>query len=187
MAINSLPEGFILDEVQSSNGLPEGFVLDQPQRQTSTGQEVARPFLKAAKSITAGTIGGAADLAALAFEAPVYAGYKATQAITGDKAPYKPIFAKSSVTDTIKKKFDEETGGLTEPRNKLEEFLEIPEEILGSVVAPAAISKAGQAVQTLAPKKLLQKVTGITPKSQQTLKAFEDVGVNPRLFDITEG
>ncbi len=156
-------------------------------KQTSTGQEIARPFLRTAKSMVAGVVGGAADLAALAAEAPVYAGYKGMQAITGDKTPYKPIFAKTSVTDAIKNKFDEATGGLTKPRNELEKFLEIPEEILGGVAAPAAISKVGKAVTALAPKKLLQKVTGITPKSQETLKAFEEAGVNPRLSDITQG
>lgn len=38
-----------------------------------------------------------------------------------------------------------------------------------------------------APKALLQKIAGITPKSRETLKAFEDAGISPTLANISQG
>ncbi|MEB3150918.1 MAG: hypothetical protein VKL60_18110 [Sphaerospermopsis sp.] len=165
-------------------------IARREKTKTSTAGEIARPFLRAGKSMVAGTVGGLADLANLAVEAPIYAGYKGVQAITGDKTPYKPIFAKSSVTEAIKNKFDEATGGLTASRNKTEKALEIPEELLGSFVAPQAATKIAQAGTNLikqAPKAILRKGLGITPKSQETLEAFQEARVTPRLADIAEG
>jgi len=52
-------------------------------------------------------------------------------------------------------------------------------------LAPAAISGAGALSQL--PKKAIQKMAGITPKSQETLKAFEDAGITPTLANITQG
>jgi len=50
---------------------------------------------------------------------------------------------------------------------------------------PAAANAAG-AVPQLS-KKLLQKVVGVTPKSQETIRAFEQAGINPTLANVTEG
>lgn len=63
---------------------------------------------------------------------------------------------------------------------------------LGGVVGGAlnkaipAVASAAGAVSQL-PKKLLQKAAGITPKSQETIRAFEQAGINPTLANVTEG
>lgn len=182
----------------------------QPQQQRSTVGEVARPFLRAAKSAVAGTVGGAADLANLAAELPIYAGHKIAEAgkslynkatgvsdqsltsvVTGNKSnAYKPVFAGNSVTEAINQGFDKATGDLTANRNKTEQYLEIPQEILGGVVGPGAMAKTAKAVGNVATygsKKLLQKAVGITPESETTLKAFQNSGVSPTLANIAEG
>ena len=46
--------------------------------------------------------------------------------------------------------------------------------------------KAAKAITNM-PKTLIQKTAGITQKSQETLKAFQDSGVNPTLANIAEG
>jgi hypothetical protein len=51
--------------------------------------------------------------------------------------------------------------------------------LVGGVKAVKAVANA--------PKTLVQKVAGITPKSQETLKAFQDAGINPTLANIAEG
>ena len=50
---------------------------------------------------------------------------------------------------------------------------------------PAVASAAGAVSQL--PKKLLQKAAGVTPKSQETIRAFEQAGINPTLANVTEG
>jgi hypothetical protein len=186
---------------------------EQPQ-QTSALEEVARPALKAVKGIAVGTIGGLGDLAQEAVNLPGYLGNKIAQGsqflynkatgqsdetpesiITGQKKklePFKPILGGvNTVSPMLRKAFDDATGGLTKPRNKTEEGLEIAEEIAGGFVGPGVISKgaeaAGKAISKLNPKSLLQKAAGITAKSPKTLKAFEEAGISPRLADITEG
>jgi hypothetical protein len=166
---------------------------EQPEQSSALG-EVARPLLKAAKGIAVGTIGGLGDLAQEAANLPGYLGNKATQLATGNEnaKPFKPIFGGvNTVSPAIREGFDKATGGLTKPRNKTEEGLEIAEEIAGGLVGPSAIGKGveavGNAVSKLSPKGLLQKAAGITKRSPETLKAFEEAGISPRLADITEG
>lgn len=57
----------------------------------------------------------------------------------------------------------------------------------GSVqqLLPGAISTAKKVVN--APRALFQKVIGVTPKSQETIKAFEEAGVSPTLANVTQG
>ena len=90
----------------------------QPEKKGETffEENIARPVLRATKSSVAGLFGGAADVANLAAELPIYAGTKLKEAFTGENAPYKPVFANGSVTEAINERFDRLTGGLTKDR-----------------------------------------------------------------------
>ena len=152
----------------------------------STAGEVARPFLRAVKSSVVGTLGAAGDLAQEAVYAP--------EALARTIARAEPFnldiqpFDYSKVNTTspmIRQGFDKSTGGLTKPRNKTEEYVDIASEIAGGIVAPAVIARGASAVADIAVaggKKLLQKTTGVKP---ELVKAFEDAGVSPRLADVS--
>jgi hypothetical protein len=113
---------------------------EQPQRkQTSATQEIARPFLRAAKSAATGYLGGAAELANLAANMPGYLGNMGARAIEkniyGDNIipEYKGIQGTrpGQASQTVRNVFDKTTDGLTANRNKLEENLQPFEEFVG--------------------------------------------------------
>lgn len=165
------------------------------QQNKSLDQEIERPFLQTAKNITVGTLGNLGDLAQEAVNLPSYIGNVGARAIEkkiyGDNM-IKPFDTSkiNTVSPMIRKGFDKATGGLTAPRNKTEQIVQDIGEIGGGIIGPGAIESAAKSAANLisqTPKKILQKVTNITPKSRGTLKAFEDAGINPRLADISEG
>ena len=148
---------------------------------------MARPFLRAAKNIAVGTIGAAGDIAQEAFALPGYLGNLGARAI--EKAYYgdnliKPYdFSKvNTASPAVREAFDSATGGITKPRNKLEEYSDIGGEILGGVVGPGAISKTAGAIAS-APKKLVEKLAKVKP---ETVAAFEEAGVIPTLGQASD-
>jgi hypothetical protein len=164
----------------------------QAQEESSFLKEnIARPILRAGKSIAASGA-GLADIANMAAELPLYAGNRAfeygRQAITGQEAqPYQPIFMQNNVAEATRQGFDKITGGLTTNRNKGEELLEIPQEIAVGFISPRAVAKGVQTITQVARKlgkKGLQKITGV---KSELVKVFEEAGVNPTLADISQG
>lgn len=170
----SIPEGFevVNQSSQASQALsiPEGFEIVQPEAPRTTAGEVARPSLRAAKSVATGTLGSAGDLAQEAVNFPSYLGRTGARAIEkaiyGDNiiAPYDTSKI-NTVSPAIREGFDSTTGGLTKSRNKTEENLEIGQEILGGFVGPATISKTastvGNTVKNVG-KNITQKIDGVS-------------------------
>jgi hypothetical protein len=162
---------------------------EQPQEQTSMGEEIARPFLRAGRSIAAG-IGGIGDIAQEVAHAPEALARTVARAepFNLDVEPFD--YSKvNTVSPMIRKGFDEMTGGLTAPRNKTEEVVDIAGEIAGGGLGGAikGVAKKAVDVASLIGKRTLQKATGMTSKSKELIKAFEDTGVNPTLANIAEG
>lgn len=89
----------------------------------------------------------------------------------------------------IRKGFDDLTGGLTAPRSKTEEVVDIVGEIAGGGLGGAigTVARKAADVAALVGKRAAQKVTGMTGDSKDLIKAFEDTGVNPTLANIAEG
>jgi hypothetical protein len=153
--------------------------------------ELARPALRAAKSIAVGTLGAAGDIAQEAVNLPGFLVNKATQFITGDENanPVPALGGVNTVSPGISQAFDKATGGLTKSRNRGEELLEIGQEIAGGIAGPGAIktlAQKGANIAGLIGKRALQFGTGVTKKSEELVKAFTDSGVNPTLANITE-
>jgi len=191
MAVNSLPKGFVLDN--SASSLPEGFTIDQPEtpqeqpKERSVAGEIARPFLRAGRSIAAG-IGGIGDIAQEAAYLPEAIGRSAARGLGYDVEPFDTSKV-NTVSPAIRKGFDELTGGLTTPRSKTEEVVDIAGEIAGGGLGGAVGTVARKAVDiaSLIGKRAFQKTTGITKRSKDLVKAFEETGVNPTLANIAEG
>jgi hypothetical protein len=152
-------------------------------------ENIARPALRAGKSIVASGA-GLADVANMAAELPLYAGNRAfeygRQALGGQQAqPYQPTFMQNNVAEATRQGFDEMTGGLTANRNKGEQLLEIPQEIAGSFISPAAAVRGAQGVAQGAKELVkggLQKFSGVKP---ELVQSFEQAGVTPRLADVS--
>jgi hypothetical protein len=196
----AIPQGFKIVGQPSNNisasqavALPEGFrIVEQGQstKPTSMAGEIARPFLRAGKSIAVGTLGSAGDLAQEAVNFPEYIGNVAARGI--EKAVYGDNYIQpydtskvNTASKTVANAFNSATGGLTENRNQTERVLEIPQEIVGGIVGPAAVGKVARATGDLVSeggKKLLQKITDVKP---ELVQAFNDAGVAPRLADVT--
>lgn len=161
---------------------------ETPQQERSLMGETARPFLRAAKSTLAGTLGGSADFAQQAVEFPIYLGHKAAQGakelITGKpQTDYKPIFGEfGGATKGLEKGFDAMTGGLTAPRNKGEEILETAQQVAGAFIAPQAAVNAA-APLAKAGKEVVKKVLGV---ADDKIQKFVDAGITPTLANISK-
>ena len=197
MAIDSLPEGFIVDSSDNST-LPEGFIVNQqesiqeePQepQELSTVKKVARPFLQTAKNIAVGSLGSLGDIAQEAYYAPEAIARTGARALGLDVDPFD--WAKiNTVSPMIRGGFDELTGGLTAPRSKKEEVTQTVGEIAGGFIGPGAIKTAAQKtidIAALIGKRTVQKVSGLKGSAQDLAIAFEEAGVNPTLANIAEG
>lgn len=185
---------------QTSQGLSslsdeELFAMAGTQPQVSPEQstfgEFIRPVARAAKSLAVGTVGSAADLAQQAVNLPGFLVNQAAQAITGDESvsPVPQFGGVNTASRGLATGIDELTGGLTVPRGRGEELLEVGQEIAGGIVGPGAIRTAATAasdVASLVGKRALQFGTGVTKKSEELVKAFTDAGVKPTLANISE-
>lgn len=106
--VESLPEGFVLDQAESNNSLPEGFVLDTAKTSQPSwlSENVGRPIARAART----SLAGAASL---------------TDPI--NQALGLPLAEKS-----VESAFDTATTGLAKPRNKTEEYVDSAGKLLAS-------------------------------------------------------
>ena len=192
----SLPKGFeIVNQPQQAPqpqglSIPEGFEVVQPEAPRTTAGEIARPALRAIKSSVVGSLGSAGDLAQEAANFPSYLGRTGARAIEkaiyGDNiiAPYDTSNI-NTASPALRQGIDSLTGGLTKPRNKTEENLQIAEEIVGGIGGPAAASKVAQGAKNLATNGIrtgIQKLVGV---DQKAVQAFADAGIDPRLADIS--
>ncbi len=162
---------------------------EQPQEQTSMGEEIARPFLRAGRMV-ATSIGGIGDIVQEVAHAPEALARTVARAepFNLDVEPFD--YSKvNTVSPMIRKGVDDLTGGLTVPRNKTEEVVDIVGEIASGGLAGGikTVAKKVVDVASLIGKRTLQKATGMTSKSKELIKAFEDTGVNPTLANIAEG
>lgn len=149
-----------------------GIQTKQPsQAREFLKENVVRPIARSAK-ITTTAAAGSADLAALALEAPIYAGYKgmqfAKELATGEQQnqPYKPLIAKSSLAGQVESGFDRATGGMTSPRNSAEKFVDDVASLFTGGVLGSTVSKV-----------ISRGATGLTKRiaEQTALKTPQDV------------
>lgn len=167
----------------------EGYTPEQLRTVSSNSgfqENIARPALRAAKSVAA-SAAGLADVANMAFEAPIYAGNRiagyANKAITGEEpAPYQPVFMKNDVAESTREAFDKYSGGLTANRNNAERLLEVPQEILGGFISPAAAVSGTRQLYSAA-KAIPEKLLSI---NKQTAADFAKSGIKPTLANVSD-
>lgn len=166
---------------------------EEPTLSDFTTENVLRPVARAARSVTAGTVGAMGDLAQQAVALPQYLGNIAARGI--EKKVYgdnliKPFDTSgvNTASEYVRGVFDRATGGLTKPRNEKEELGDIIAEMQTGLISPAlALGKlATQGTKALG-KKTLQKLTGITQESRDLAKAYQEVGIKPTLANISQG
>jgi hypothetical protein len=164
--------------------------LTQPRQGESSFEEnIARPALRATKSVAAAGA-GLADLANLVVEAPLYAGNRAFEygrkALTGQEVqPYQPVFAGANVAEATRQGFDNATDGLTANRNRGEQLLEIPQEIAGGFISPTAVVQGARSVASGTVNIVKQGIKKAAGVKDELINNFNQANIDPRLADVS--
>lgn len=187
--ISQAVEEYLASKKQQTPAFSQSQLIQPKLGEGFFEENIARPALRAGKSIAAAGA-GLADIANMAAEIPLYAGNRAfeygRQAVTGQEVqPYQPVFMKNNVSEAVRQSFDRATNGLTANRNKDEELLEIPQEIVGGFISPTAAAKASQGAYQGAKELTKSGIRKLAAVKPELVQAFDEAGVTPRLADVT--